>query len=66
MESFEQDFHEGQIIDEWYEVTHHTTNKPLYERIYSDFDPSDPLAWGGVQVRDIRDNWLGWHRIWPH
>jgi hypothetical protein len=64
MHHFEQEFYEGQMLDEFYMVTHHTPEKPLYQRIYEGFEPGE-IPWGGVQVRDIRDDWCGWQRIWP-
>jgi hypothetical protein len=65
MEIFEQDFHEGMILDEHYQVFHHNKDKPLYEKRYRDFTDEDTVVWGGVQVVDLQDNWIGWLRVWP-
>lgn len=63
---YEQEFVVGQMVNEWYVVEHHNPDKPLYVRIYADFKPDDFMPWGGVQVRDTRDNWVGWQRVWPN
>ena len=64
MELFEQEFYEGQTVNEHYVVEHHNLDRPLYIRVYDDQEDTF-IKSGGVQVRDLEDNWVGWHRVWP-